>query len=289
LPEKTEDIWWLFSRQTVCVTEKESVFDAALLMQKRNFRHLPVITEDGKIVGIISAQDVMNTLAPELSHETSRVRIVESLQIPVEKIMALNPIVVEKGDGLAEVVKKMIANSVGAIPVIDEMRVVKGIVTVRDLVGLLGKGSEPMGVKVSEIMSTKVATIGPDSTMTEAVGLMSDLKVRRLPVVLRSGEILGMISNKDILRLFPRLRTEESPFNENISEHMTREVITADPEDDVRLVASRMQIFNVGGLAVEGEETQLAGLVTERDLVKRLSEVRSVELLVNSMKFESEI
>ena len=289
MPERTSDLWWLFSRQTVCVTQKESVFNAAILMQKRNFRHLPVITEAGKIAGIFSAQDIVDSLALVLGHEKSSNKIVESLDIPVHRIMALYPIVIEKGDGLAEVVKKLIAHNVGALPVIDEKGVVQGIITMRDIISLLGTGSEPMGVEVSEIMTRKITTIGPDSTMAEAVRFMSDMRIRRLPVVTPKGDLLGMVTNKDVLRLVSRLRTEESPFDEKISEHMTKEVITADPEDDARLLASRMVIFNIGGLVINGNETPIAGLVTERDLVKRLSEVRSVSFLVNSMKFELEL
>ncbi len=258
-------------------------------MQKRNFRHLPVITEGGRITGIFSAQDIVDSLSLVLSHETSPKKIIESLDIPVHRIMALHPIVVEKGDGLAEVVKKLIAHNVGALPVIDEMGLVQGIITLRDVVGLLGMGSEPMGVEVSEIMTRKVTTIGPDSTMAEAVRFMSDMRIRRLPVVSPKGELLGMISNKDVLRMVSRLMAGESPIGEKISQHMTREVITADEDDDVRLLASRMVIFNIGGLVINGVDSKIAGLVTERDLVKRLSEVRSVGFLLESMKFELEL
>lgn len=289
MPERTGDLWWLFSRQTVCVTQKESVFNAAILMQKRNFRHLPVITENGRIVGIFSAQDIVDSLSLVLGHEKSSTKIIESLDIPVHRIMALYPIVVEKGDGLADVVKKLIANNVGALPVIDEKGIVQGIITMRDIVGLMGTGSEPLGVTVSEIMTRRITTIGPDSTMSDAVRFMSDMRIRRLPVVSPHGDLLGMVSNKDILRLVSRLRDAESPFDEMISEHMTKEVITADPEDDVRLLASRMVIFNIGGLAINGDKTKILGLVTERDLVKRLAEVRSVNFLVNSLKFELEL
>ena len=62
MPEKTSDIWWLFSRQTVAVSTKESVLNAAMLMKNRNFRHLPVIAESGKILGIISVQDIIDSL-----------------------------------------------------------------------------------------------------------------------------------------------------------------------------------------------------------------------------------
>jgi CBS domain-containing protein len=290
LPERTGDLWWLFTRQTVCVTQKESVYNAAILMQRRNFRHLPVIAQGGKIAGILSAQDIVDSLALVLGHEDSSSKIVESLDIPVHRIMALHPIVVEKGDGLAEVVKKLVAHNIGALPVIDEMGIVQGIITLRDVVGLLGTGSIPLGVSVTEIMSRKLISIGPDATMAEAVKLMSDMRVRRLPVFSEVGNLLGMVTNKDVLRLVSRLKNEKSPFAERVSDHMTRDVITIESEEDVRLLASRMVIFSIGGLMVNGkEDSKVIGLATERDLVKRLSEVRSVGFLVDAMKFELEL
>lgn len=289
MPEKTGDLWWLFSRQTVCVTQKESVFNAAVLMQKRNFRHLPVIAEGGKIAGIFSAQDIVDSLSLVLAHEKSSEKVIQSLDIPVHRIMALHPIVVEKWDGLAEVVKKLIAHNVGALPVIDELGTVQGIITLRDVVGLLGTGSEPLGVSVSEIMTRKVTTTGRDATMNEAVKLMSDMRIRRLPIVSSEGEVLGLVTNKDVLKIVSRLKQEESPFDEKISSYMTKEVITADQDDDVRLVASRMVIFNIGGLVVCDKNSKIVGIVTERDLIKHLSEARSVNFLVDAMKFELEL
>ncbi len=258
-------------------------------MQKRNFRHLPVIAEGGKISGILSAQDIVDSLALVLGHEESSARIIESLDIPVHRIMALHPIVVEKGDGLAEVVKKLVAHNIGALPVIDEMGVVQGIITLRDVIGLLGTGSEPLSVTVAEIMTRKVISIGPDATMAGAVKLMSDMRIRRLPVFSSSGNLLGMVTNKDVLRVVARLKTSKSPFGERVADHMTKDVITIDAEEDVRLLASRMVIFSIGGLMVNGKDSRVSGLATERDLVRRLSEVRSVGFLVDAMKFELEL
>ena len=258
-------------------------------MQKRNFRHLPVISEGGKIVGILSAQDIVDSLSLVLGHENSSARIMDSLDIPVHRIMALHPIVVEKGDGLSEVVKKLIAHNIGALPVIDEMGVVQGIITLRDVVGLLGTGSEPLNVAVSEIMTKQMTKIDQDATMVDAVKLMSNLRIRRLPVLSPDGVLIGMVTNRDVMRLVSKLRTDPSPFSERVTNQMTRDVITIDAEEDVRLLASRMMIFSIGGLVVDGKDPQMVGIVTERDLVKRLSEVRSVGFLVNAMKFELEL
>lgn len=276
----------------MCVTQNETVLNAAILMQKRNFRHLPVIRESGRITGIVSAQDIIDSVALALGPGANSKRIVDSMLIPAYRIMSLHPIVIEKGDGLSEVVKKFIAHNIGALPVVDEMGVVQGIITLRDLVGLLGTGSEPLNAKVSEITTRRVTRVGPESTIADAVRLMSEARVRRLPVVSESNELLGVMTSKDVLRIVARLVAGEKmgdAFDRKVSESMTREVIRIDYDDDIRAAASKMMIFGVGGLAVEGETPGLFGLVTERDIVKRLCEVRSVNFLVESMKFELEL
>src|SRR5580658_3480466 len=100
MPEKTSDIWWLFSRQTVSITTKESVLNAAILMKNRNFRHLPVLADSGKILGILSVQDIVDSLNLTLRGSTSAADVKSSLEIPVERIMTGQPVAVEPGDGL---------------------------------------------------------------------------------------------------------------------------------------------------------------------------------------------
>jgi|SRR5579862_4163301 len=128
--------------------------------------------------------------------------------------------------------------------------------------------------------------------MANAVHLMSENRVRRLPIVSDSTKApIGMLSNKDILKLLNRIVSadESANFRMKISEIMTRDVISVEAEDDIRVAASRMMIFGIGGLAVQEDSGPILGLITERDLIKRLSQVRSVGFLVPSMNFELEI
>jgi predicted transcriptional regulator len=218
--------------------------------------------------------------------------VIRSLDIPLHRVMSLHPIVVEKGDGLAQVVKKFVAHNIGALPVVDETGQIQGIITLRDLVGLLGTGSEPLGVEVSELMTRQVTTIDSRSSMADAVHLMSENRVRRLPIVSDVSKApVGVLTNKDILRLLGRIASaeERSSFRSKISEVMTRDVISVEADDDIRVAAARMMIFGIGGLAVEEDSGPLLGLITERDLVKRLTENRSVAFLVKSMQFELEV
>jgi len=291
MPEKTSDIWWLFSRQTVSVTTKESVLNAAILMKNRNFRHLPILADSGKILGILSVQDIIDSLNLTLQATTSAQDVKNSLEIPVERIMTGQPIAVEPGDGLKEVIKKFSFYNVGALPVVSITGVVEGIITLRDLVSLMGTSSSPLGVPVSEIMSTNVTTVDPDASLAEAVRLMSERRVRRLPVITREDTLMGVLTNKDVLRYTVRIvgdGNSPSGFERRVSESMTADVITIGNDEDVRVAANQMTTFGVGGLVVNDLPTGKIALVTERDLVRSLSSKRGLDFLVNSMQYELE-
>ncbi len=285
------DLWWLFSRQTVSVTKNESILRAALLMQRRNFRHLPVIDEQGKIIGMVSAQDVIDSvyLATRTSSSTREVK--ESLEIPLERIMLYPTLLVEPGDGLVGVVKKFSYHNLGALGVVSEHGMLQGVVTLRDLIGLMGISSNQLGVKVSEIMNRRMITIKSHAPVSLAVQLMSEGRVRRLPVVSEMGGLLGVVTNKDILRLLAKLGGDgySTPlFDRPISEVMTSEVISIGHEDDVRVAASRMMIFGVGGLLIRDLPSNELALVTERDMIRNIATKRSIEFLVNAMQYELE-
>jgi len=260
-------------------------------MKNRNFRHLPVISESGKILGIISVQDVIDSLNLTLKSSNSAEDVISSLRVPVELIMTHKPVAVEPGDGLREVIKKFSFHNVGALPVVDMLGVVQGIITLRDLVGLMGTSSSPLDVRVSEIMSTDVTTVAPDATLAQAVGLMSERRVRRLPVLTSGGELSGVLTNKDVIRQIARIVNGgggPSGFERRISEFMTADVITIGAEDDVRVAANQMTTFGVGGLVVYDAPSHMKGLVTERDLIRTLSSQRGIDFLLDSMQYELE-
>ena len=262
-------------------------------MLKRNFRHLPVTdAASGRIMGLISAQDVIDSLALVLEYRSLTMDVIQSLQIPVERIMTLHCTVVEPGDGFREVVKKIVNQNLGATPVVNELGAVQGIVTLRDLVGLMGISSEPLNVQVSDLMSPKAISIDKDRRIAEAVRLMSEKRVRRLPVVNANGELFGMLTNKDILRHLGKLSSlsqDTNGFDREVREFMTRNVITISREEDIRTAASRMMIFGVGGLAVDNIETPASiAVITERDLIRRLAQRKSLDFLMHSIQFEIE-
>jgi len=279
-----------------------------MIMQRRNFRHLPVVDEKGRSLGMISAQDIIDSLNFVLSKPDLLSKdVIESLEIPVERIMVYNSICVEPGDGLLEITKKMTFHNLGGMPVVDEQGVVRGIITLRDLVGLMGTSSDEIGVRVSEIMNPNVITIQQNEYLSTAVRLMSEHRIRRLPVVpggrgADAGVPKGILSNKDALAHLAKVASSShagpgregsgngsTRFDTPISNLITRDVITVSQDDDIRVAASKMMIFGIGGLVVDDSPTGRVALITERDLVRTLSRKKGTAVLMTALQFELEV
>jgi len=80
-----------------------------------------------------------------------------------------------------------------------------GIVTERDiLTKVAAPDKQPSRVLVRDIMTSPVVVVHPHEEVAEAAKLMSQRKIRRLPVV-QEGKLVGMITENDIIRVWPQL------------------------------------------------------------------------------------
>ena len=96
-------------------------------------------------------------------------------------------------------------DDVGAVIITNQAAKSIGIITERDLViRVLAKNLKPDTVKAKEIMTTPLVTIEPEATITEAARRMNRLDIRRLGVVYK-GNLVGIISSKDVLGVMPEL------------------------------------------------------------------------------------
>lgn len=124
--------------------------------------------------------------------------------------------------------------------------------------------SSAQATHVEEVMTRKVATIGPEEDLVFAHSLMLWSNVRHLPVV-RNGELVGILSDRDLLKKMARAAVYEDPtaVTEDI---MTTPVETAKPGDDLGEVAARMAAKHIDCLPVV-DEGKLVGIVTTTDVL----------------------
>jgi CBS domain-containing protein len=96
-------------------------------------------------------------------------------------------------------------NELGCVIVTNKTGKPLGILTERDLViRVLAKNLKPDAIKAKEIMTSPLVTIEPDATVSEAARRMSRLNIRRLGVSYK-GNLVGIVSSKDILAVMPEL------------------------------------------------------------------------------------
>jgi CBS domain-containing protein len=98
-------------------------------------------------------------------------------------------------DNVFEVAVKMKELNVGAIPIVDQEKLV-GMITDRDIVVRGVAEKHPGSTKVEDIMSSKLVTITADATSQEAAKLMAEHQIRRLPVV-EGDKLIGIVSLGD--------------------------------------------------------------------------------------------
>lgn len=122
-------------------------------------------------------------------------------------------------------------------------------------------------MNISSILSTKssdVITIGPDQTISEAIIRLSDYNIGVLIVVGESGNVVGIISERDIVR---RLVKDPDLLNRKVSEVMTSEVIVGVPQDDVMSVVHTMTEKRFRHIPVI-DRGQLIGIISIGDILK---------------------
>jgi len=93
---------------------------------------------------------------------------------------------------------------------------------------------------------------------------------RRIPIVSKNKETVGILTKSDILGAF--LRRED--FDEEVSTIMNRDLITCDENDSIEYVLSKFKISRRGGFPVVSKG-RLTGMVSERDFVKRVSDTKT--------------
>jgi CBS domain-containing protein len=115
----------------------------------------------------------------------------------VQDVMTPSPATAIPSQSLADAAKMMKEEDVGSVPVVDGSRLV-GVLTDRDIVvRAVAEGKNPQTIQVGDIASPDVVTVRPDDDLDDALRLMAQYQVRRLPVV-EHGELVGVLAQADV-------------------------------------------------------------------------------------------
>jgi len=175
--------------------------DVAKLMLDNGIGSVPVM-DDEKMVGIVSKADFV-TLATGIAFD----------KITVKEIMSKKLVTVSPTERIVHARRQMLEAHVGRVPVVDDDELV-GMITSKDLMRAFidfrkkvpekYQKSQIKELLVEDIMSTKPTFVSKDMSITEVSELIMETGYNGLPVV-EDGEVVGIITQTDILKLIEKL------------------------------------------------------------------------------------
>ncbi len=125
-------------------------------------------------------------------------------RVPVVEIMSASPVTISAEATVVEAASVMRDREVGSLVVLEGGRPI-GIVTERDVVTKVAAANRPsQATNVRDIMSSPLVAVHPHQEVAEAAKVMAARKIRRLPVI-KEGKLVGMLTENDIIRVWPQL------------------------------------------------------------------------------------
>jgi CBS domain-containing protein len=129
-------------------------------------------------------------------------------------------------------------------------------------------------ILVEDLMTTAVIAIRAGDSLDLARDQMEVAGIRHLPVIDDRQQVIGILSNRDLLR------ASRGRAHGRVADHMTTDVVTVPASLSAAEAASRMQELKIGSLPVVSDDQRLIGMVTETDfLAVAARALRGVDLL----------
>ena len=109
-------------------------------------------------------------------------------------------VTVEPGDSVQTIVDMLARHRIGAVVVVDRAGGIAGIVSERDVVRAMTHGPESLTRPVAAIMTTHVFCAPPEAHIDELMHVMTEKRVRHIPVTDPDGVLLGIVSIGDVVK-----------------------------------------------------------------------------------------
>ena len=288
--DKEGDIMAIANRDVVSIPPSKSIKDTAKVMMEHEFRRLPITDPgSGKLLGIVTVMDILDFFGGgkkfNIIEKKYEDNFLAAINEPVKEIMTRDLITLSYKASIGETIETMLANQLGAIPLVDADGKIAGIVTERDialsLAGIAGNET------VQDYMSTKVFNTTPGTPLEGACKIMVRNGLRRIPIIGGEADIskaakklLGIITSTDIVRflnakeLFDHLNSNLATdvLKTTVSEIMVEDAITVPPTETIGDLCQLFADKNIGGVPVV-KDNEVIGIITERDILNAVKRV----------------
>ncbi|ABU81680.1 CBS domain-containing protein [Ignicoccus hospitalis] len=244
------------SKSVIKVLPADSLLDAANLMIRFKIRHLPVTDTEGRVIGLIGIRDVADALLKKGRERLEEEKVVDWMND--------QPVKVSEDVSLHKAVELMLETGVGSIVITDDMDVIKGILSEKDVVKFLSV--VPSIEAVANVASPISTYVLAGSSVREVLELMMELWSKHL-VMSREGKVVGVISMLDLVK-----KALEDGLSAPADDAVKRTEVLP-PEAPISLAAAIMVSKNKEALLVGRKEPD--SIVTEKNMVRGALEVLS--------------
>ncbi|GBF37005.1 CBS domain-containing protein [Methanofervidicoccus abyssi] len=192
-----EPVKKIMTNDPICVRESTPLEEVIEIFIEKNVGGIPVVDKEDILISLITERDIIRYLMDRIEEKT------------VQDYMTEDPIVATPGMRLKDVARVMLRNGFRRLPVVSEDRLV-GMVTSTDFIRLLGSDwafnhmitgnvKEITNVRVEEVMTKDPLRVCKDDSLKSTAEIMIKGSIGALPVVEDRDNLVGIITEKDII------------------------------------------------------------------------------------------
>lgn len=247
-------------REVYVMRGEEPLSKAVGIFRKVDLPIIVVVEDSGRVLGVVTERTVLRSTVNVDAVKAKSVAV----RVPVLKV----------SDSLGRAARLMLENNLKALPVEENGHLV-GTLTIEDIVNALGETFYSR-FKVRDVMTRDPITVSPHSTIGQALVLMRENGISRLPAV-EEGKLVGILTIHDIVVkvIQPRSRATRGEvtgekirsLSQKVKEIMTRHVITASPEESLNKAIKRMFEHDISCLVVV-QDRRVVGIITRADILE---------------------
>ena len=183
--------------------------------------------------------------------------------VAVADVMSKNVATISPDETVVSAAKMMSERKISCLAVMDGGQVA-GILTETDMLRRVARnGKRFYQTKLEQIMSDSVKSVFPDMSVLEASEIMSEMRIKRLPI-LEQGKLVGIVTQTDLVRALTSYRLWR-----DVSEIMSRNVAVI-PHDATVAEAAELMALKKISCIVGQDGDEAAGILTQKDMLRRV-------------------
>ncbi|WP_404786229.1 PAS domain S-box protein [Altericista sp. CCNU0014] len=245
-------------------SDAPTVMNALALMRQHNIRHLPVIADDRRLLGVVTPYSIHQVLQPVY---LLKLRLVSEVMTP--QVARAH-----QSTSVLELARQMDASSTSCVVLLENGKPV-GIVTERDILQFKVLELDLARTPARAVMSTPLFLLEPSDSLWEAHQQMQQMRIRRLVVQNRAGELLGIVTQTHLLQVLDPVELYDTV--ELLQDQIEERSLTVE--------AANRSLHQEIGQRRHVEET----LRQEQLNLERRVEERTAELLRTNARLQQEI